>query len=269
MPPTAEKSQDRQPDARALRRALHELLQLEREVSELEYVRRSDALERAGDAIRVLGELASTAGILERAAAELGGASQFERVLISDLDGDDLRPLTLWTETGETLAPDRLTALRATPVRVVYPLIEAEATRHREVRRVSADGHQRAPAKLARWFGLHTYVVAPLTAHGEAIGLLHADTACSGRELDGLDAEVAARFAEGLSGVLERAVLRHTLALHRAELQAATQWMGGRLHRLAEGGIPDTRRPASEAGRRMAASLTPREREVLRLLAQG
>ena len=46
-----------------------ELLQLERELSELEYVRRADALERAGDAVRVLGELGSADGILARAAA--------------------------------------------------------------------------------------------------------------------------------------------------------------------------------------------------------
>lgn len=270
MPATAEPSQDWPPDARALKRALRELLQLEREVAELEYVRRSDALEQAGDAVRRLGELASAEGILERAAVELGRASQFERVLISDLENDELRPLTLWTEAGEAITADRLAELRAQPVRLAYPLIEAEVARRREVRLVSAGaGHPRAPAELARAFGLHAYAVAPLTTHGETIGLLHADAALSRRQLDELDAEVAGRFAEGLSGVLERAVLRHTLALHRAELQAAAQWMGIALSRLSEGGIPDTPRPASDAGRRMVASLSPREREVLRLVAQG
>ena len=267
MPPTAEKSQDQPPDVLAVQRAFEELLQLERELSELELVRRSDALERAGDAVRHLGELAATEGILERAAVELGTASEFERVLISEVAGGELRPLTLWTEDGSGPGPSQLGALHT---RLAYPLIEADVVRHREVRRLGPGaGPQHAPVELARGLGLHAYVVAPLSAHGETIGLVHADTGVSGRALDELDAEVVGRFADGLSGVLERAVLRHTLALHRAELQAAAQWMGARLTRLADGGIPDTRQPASEAGRRMAASLTPREREVLRLLAQG
>ena len=53
-------------------------------------------------------------------------------------------------------------------------------------------------------------------------------------EFDGLDHEVIARFAVGLSGVLDRAVLRHTLELHRAELSAAAQWMAGAVHRLEQ-----------------------------------
>jgi DNA-binding NarL/FixJ family response regulator len=109
-------------------------------------------------------------------------------------------------------------------------------------------------------------VVAALIAQGETIGLLHADAAFSGRTLDGLDAEVVDKFAQGLSGVLERAVLRHTLELHRAELQSAVQWMSGRLSRLSD---TETVRPGSEASRRMVESLTPRELEILRLLAQG
>jgi hypothetical protein len=74
-------------------------------------VRRADALERAGDAVRVLGELGSSDGILARAAAELGLRSQFDRVLISEITGDLLRPLALWTEPDdpdETGALDRL-----------------------------------------------------------------------------------------------------------------------------------------------------------------
>ena len=87
-----------------------------------------------------------------------------------------------------------------------------------------------------------------------------------GRAVDEIDAEVVGKFTQGLSGVLERAVLRHTLELHRAELQSAVQWMSGRLHQLSDA---EAVRPGSEAGRQMVQSLTPRELEVLRLLAQG
>ena len=63
--------------------------------------------------------------------------------------------------------------------------------------------------------GWSAYAVAPLAVHGTTMGLVHADTTAGGRALDELDAEVAASFAEGLSGVFERAVLRETLGLHR------------------------------------------------------
>jgi hypothetical protein len=207
----AETSSDGHRDAHATERVLVELLQLERELAELEYVRRSDALERAGDAVRRLGEPGSADGILGRAAAELGAASQFDRVLISEVIAESLQPLALWA------GPDEAAAARA-------------------------------PAELAEPLGLRSYVIAALTAQGETIGLLHADATFSGRELDALDVEVAAKFAEGLSGVLERGVLRHTLELHRAELQSAVQWMSGRLSRLADGGALESSRPGSEGG---------------------
>ena len=66
--------------ATAVERVLVELLALEREIVEVEYVRRADALERVGDAVRRLGEIGSPQGILDRAAEELGTSSQFDRV---------------------------------------------------------------------------------------------------------------------------------------------------------------------------------------------
>jgi DNA-binding CsgD family transcriptional regulator len=253
--------------AHTIERALVGLLALDRELCELEYVRRADALERAGDAVRVLGELGSSDGILARAAAELGLRSQFDRVLISEVTGDLLAPLALWAEPDDPDATGVLDRLRRDPIRLVYPLREAEVVRRRTVEIVSVDGGGgRAPAELAGTLGLSSYVVGPLVAQGETIGLLHADAQYSGRRVDEIDAEAVTKFTQGLSGVLERAVLRHTLELHRAELQSAVQWMSGRLSRLSE---TETAGPGSEAGRQIVQSLTPRELEVLRLLARG
>ena len=265
--PGAEAGSGADSAARSLERALAALLALERELCELEYVRRADALERAGDAVRVLGELGSADGILARAASELGVRSQFERVLISEVSGDRLAPLALWTASGDGGADDAVRALRERPIRLAYPLLEAEVALRRRVEIVSvSEGGARAAAELSEALGLRSYVVGPLVAQGETIGLLHADAGPSGRAVDEIDAEVVGKFTQGLSGVLERAVLRHTLELHRAELQSAAQWMSGRLHQLSDA---EAVRPESEAGRRMVQSLTPRELEVLRLLARG
>jgi DNA-binding CsgD family transcriptional regulator len=255
---------------RAAKRVLVELLQLEREIAELEYVRRADALERAAEGVRRLGELGSAESILVKAAAELGAAGQFDRVVVSEVVDGLLRPLAVWDGADQAAADQLLADQDVKPVRLAYPLIEAEVARHLRATIVNAGpGRARTPGPLAATWGWQSCVVAALTAQGETIGLLHADAAAGGRVLDGLDAEVAGKFAEGLSGVFERAVLRHTLELHRAELQSAGEWISGRLSRLSDAAAFEPSRAATSAERRLVQSLTPRELEVLRLMARG
>ncbi len=251
----------------AAERVLVDLLALEREISELDYVRRSDALERVSDAIRRLDEIASTDAILTRAAAELGVGSEFERVLISEVADNRIVPLTIWAGDDQTAADAAVGQLAKAPIRLEYPLLEYEVARGHGTEVVSvASAGARTPASLRRSLGWDSYVVAALAVGGETIGLLHADAAASARAVDELDAEVATRYAEGLSGVLERAVLRHTLELHRAELSAAVQWMSNRLSRLED--APGTVAPRL-GDTRQVQTLTRRELEVLRLLARG
>jgi LuxR family transcriptional regulator, regulator of acetate metabolism len=251
-----------------LPRVLVELQQLEREIVELDHVRRADALERVRDAVRRLGELGSPAGILERAAAELGTSSQFDRVLISDVREGQLFTHALWIGEDPSAARTVLEKLGGRPIRLDYPLIEEEVARRQGAEIVDVlAARTRATARLADVLGWERYVVAALTVHGSTIGLLHADATTSGRTLDVVDREVAAHYTEGLAGVFERAVLRETLQQHRRELQSAIQWMSGRLSRLAEQASPASPSPGGADG--AGEALTPREREVLVLLARG
>jgi DNA-binding CsgD family transcriptional regulator len=267
-------SSDQRGDGRAIECALIELLELERELLELRYVRRADALERAGEAVRRVGDVTTAEGLLARAASELGSCSDFDRVLLSEVDGGRLRPVALWSRS-ETVNPDEiLTALRETPVVLEYPLLEYEVARDRTARLVNVSrAAARTPRRLAERLGWSAYVVAALSAGGDTIGLLHADCGAR-RATDAVDLEVVDAYADGLSGAFERAVLRHTLALHRAELSSAVQWMGERVERLSDlagrsaspGSGPA--RP-STAETRLLDALTPRELEVLGLLTRG
>ena len=63
---------DSQPVVPETERVLVELLALEREIAELEYVRRADALERVDEAVRRLGEHRTTEGILARGGPRAG-----------------------------------------------------------------------------------------------------------------------------------------------------------------------------------------------------
>jgi LuxR family transcriptional regulator, regulator of acetate metabolism len=272
---TALSSPDRRGEARATERLLVELLGLERELLELRYVRRADALERAEEAVRRVGEMTAAEGLLARAAAELGANSDFDRVLLSEVDDGRLRPLALWSRAHPGGAEKTLAQLRDEPIALEYPLLEYEVARDRGARLVDvSEAAGRTPRTLATELEWSSYAVAALSSGADTIGLLHADCDGSQRPLDAVDLEVVAAYAGGLSGAFERAVLRHTLALHRAELASAVQWMGERVERLGDlpgasaTGSSRTNRSFSTHAR-LLGSLTRRELEVLRLLARG
>jgi DNA-binding CsgD family transcriptional regulator len=248
-------------------RVLAELRQLEREVIELEYVRRSDALDQVSEAVRRLSEIGSPEGILERSASQLATSSDFTRVVVSELAGGVISPVAIWDGADPGGAAAAIANLQRSAVALEYPLIEQEvAARQRtelvEVRRAGP----RTPERWRRLLGWRAYVVTSLTLDGSTVGLLHADA--GRRPLDAVDREVAARYGEGLVGVFERAVLRETLKRHRTELQSAVQWMSGRLTRLAAD-TPATNLAPNRAGAGTFDSLTRRELEVLRLMARG
>jgi DNA-binding NarL/FixJ family response regulator len=272
----AETDSAARPRAPATGRVLVELLALEREILELEYVRRTDALARVSDAVRRLGELSVAEGILARAAAELGASSDFDRVLISEVVDGQMTPLTIWSGHDQEGADAALPELKQDTIRLEYPLLEYEVAKRGVAEVVVvARARARTPGALTRCLRWESYVVAALSLGGETIGLLHADATDSARAVDALDAEVAARYAEELSGVFERAVLRHTLDLHRAELGSAVHWLGARLSGLEDAaGLVGGRGPGLGAegpavDPHLVESLTKRELDVLRLLARG
>ncbi|HYB27018.1 MAG TPA: helix-turn-helix transcriptional regulator [Solirubrobacteraceae bacterium] len=250
-------------------RALAELLALEREIVEAAYVRRADALERVSDAVRRLGEIGSPQGIIERAAEELGMSSEFDRVMLGEVRGDELHPRALWSGQDPDDATAALEELRRAPFRLEYPSIEDEVARRQRTEIVEAPAPRaRANRRLAEVLGWNGYVVTALVVQGNAVGLLHADATASGRLPDALDAEVATRYAEGLAGVFERAVLREMLQLHHHELRSAVEWMSARLGQLATGAADVS--AASDLGEAGTTdALTARELDVLRLLARG
>jgi LuxR family transcriptional regulator, regulator of acetate metabolism len=256
-------------DVTAGERALVDLLALERELLELEYVRRADALERVSEAVRRLGEQGTTEGLLTRASAELVAGSAFDRVLVSEVVDGRLAPLTIADSADQPAADAALGELGEAVISLEYPLVEYEVARGHEPQIVRvADAGARTPAPLARSLGWGSYAVAALVVGSTTIGLLHGDATRSGRTVDGLDGEVVGRYAEELAGVCERAVLRHTLELHRAELSAAVHWMSARLGRLEDAaGLVSPRGAQGDA--RLVESLTARELDVLRLLARG
>jgi LuxR family transcriptional regulator, regulator of acetate metabolism len=254
-------------DLEELTRVLGELRQIHRELMEQRYVRRTDGVERVTEAVRRLGEVGSPAGVIARSAEALGAESEFDTVLVSRLDGELIRAEALWVRDDPATAAERLAELQRRSIPLRYPLVEAEvAQRHRpELVSVAASGPRAAP-DLAEALGWTAYCVADVAIESATVGLLHAARR-EGAAPDDLDLELVALYADGLAQAFERAALREQLHRQRAQLQSAAQWIGGRLLELST-----TPRGHAEGGRDegdLAALLTPRELDVLRLVARG
>ncbi len=256
-------------DRRAAKRVLAELGRLERELVELEYVRRTDALQDARDAVSRLADLGSPAAILDRAGVELGTRSRFERVLVSRLAGSALEPRSLWIADRDDDARAQLAALESAPIAIEYPLVEAEVVQARRGQVVAAAGTRRAAPRLTDVLGWRSYVVVPVLLHGATVGLLHADAGEAQASLDDLDLDVAELFADGLAGAFERAVLRESLLHHRRSLQSAIQWIDGRLARVSADAVSGATADGAARDGGGADPLTPREAEVIALMARG
>lgn len=254
----------------AYTRDLVELQQLQRELIEQGYVRRADGLERAGEAVRRIGEVGSPAGMIARSAEELGSGSGFDLVLVSRVEPGLLRPLAVWTSPGQPAPETELAELPGRSIALGYPLIEAEvAQRHDAVIVTAAEGGPRALPLITATLGWASYVVAAIGLEGKTVGLLHAARA-GPPPLDDLDRDVAGAYADGFGQAFERAVLREKLQRQRRQLQSAAQWINGRMLELSTAETPTSAdHDGHERSAELAELLTPRELEVLRLIARG
>ncbi|HEY1594844.1 MAG TPA: LuxR C-terminal-related transcriptional regulator [Thermoleophilaceae bacterium] len=261
-------------------RLLVELHQLERELIERRFVRRVDGLERVQEGVRGLGEVGSAAGILDRSADGLGESSDFDRVLVSSIRDGALHVESTWCRDDRGGAEALLAGLRDSPMRLDYPLVEAELASSQGSAVVSLPAAKgRIDADWAAALGWTSYAVVTLALGGTTVGLVHADCQASGRTIDAIDREALEAYAEGLAQVFERAVLRGRLRGHRGELRGAVDWMNARLSRLSDSSVAATSGGADGSPAVAADSLpevaeldellTPRELEVLRLMARG
>jgi len=213
------------------------LMQLELELVELRSTHRLDAIDRIREALRRLAQSgAAPLELLAAAAAELGACTEFQRVFVDRRRGDALEPLVSWSP-GEEGPP-------AEPPRAAGALL---ATRPGAV--IVEDEAGRAPV-----------VAATVAPRGAPVALLRASVAPATRALSELDRELVALFADGLARLLERAALAQALERHRTALAAAGRLLVAPAPAAAV--APPGEDPPSEP-------LTPREREVLAMLAEG
>jgi DNA-binding CsgD family transcriptional regulator len=255
------------------------MVQLERRCEE-----RFEALARVREAIAGLRRVTSPAAMLARAPAELCDGSPFTRAIVSSVHGSAMVPEAAHFAGDAPGARAVLEALRAEPVRLEQPLIEAEVLRRRRAIVVaSAAVDPGVDRRLAALLGWRSYVVAPLLAGSSAIGLLHADRGPDA-PLEAHDRDLAWEFANGLSHAHESASLRRTVGQERDQLRRFLEWLNARSGVLTDSPItlaPVAPEPLIAPAEQVPAAgsqddrlvlsglLTRRELDVLRLLVDG
>jgi DNA-binding CsgD family transcriptional regulator/GAF domain-containing protein len=254
------------PTAEELTALLDDLRQLNRELIEQAYVRLCDGRERVLEALSRLGERGSPGAILAGAGAELGASCEFDTVLISRVLERRLAPAALWSRAGDAESAALLAELSTRELQLAYPLVEEEVAQRQQPASVSlATGRSRAPAALVELLGLESYVVAPVTLEGATAGLLHAGRRSDRPPVDATDLELAGLFAAGLAHTFERAMLRAQVGRQVAQLESASRWIATRAGELTSRAATTS----SDSGPDLSELLTPRELEVLRLIAEG
>jgi DNA-binding CsgD family transcriptional regulator len=244
-------------------------------------------LERVRAAVGHLRRLTSPDDILAAAARELCAACELEGVVVSVVRDGAMAAEAVEIPGDEDRAAAALAALRAHPVRLEHPLVEAELVRRRRAAIVTVAGAgARVDPAMATTMGWDAYVAAPIAVRSSVVGLVHACPA-PGRPLEAELRDVVWEFALGLARAYESAALRRTLRADRERIRTLLEWLSARSRQLSDVSLELVPRPdASPAppglpaaadgaagdgsGRSVADDvLTRRELEILELLAEG
>jgi DNA-binding CsgD family transcriptional regulator len=261
--------------------ALVDLQTFRSEVHDHEVHERLDRLEALETGLAPLRWVHDPDELLAKVCEAVVHCCGFDRAMLSRVEGSTWRPWKSYAVTDRT--PERkFRAWMGTmpEIPLEHMLLESEMVRrHAPAIVTEPEGDGRVFRPMVDASGLKSYVAAPLMPTGRVIGFLHADYETA--VVEELDRDILWAFAEGFGQIFERAVLLRRLRDQREQVRRAMETAEQVLDDLASAEIelasraagsgrsPAPRLPSPTPGSRIDSLLTPRELEVLALMATG
>ena len=268
------------PDALEVARAAYELADLGRLMRLRTMARRAEGLSSVQRALAELRAIGSVELMLRRCTELVCKRCGFDRAILFRVDGDT----AIAASAFDRRVPDFEAKVRhfGEKIRPVLDemLLETDMLRRRTPAIVhDARQDSRTFKPLIDLSQVRSYVAAPIVPGGRVIGFLHADVQYQHREIDIVDRDVLWAFAEGYGYALERTLLRDQVRQQRDKVRQLLATADELVNEIGESELQIERAdneaasrassPLPSGGSRVHALLTPREIEVMELLAQG
>jgi DNA-binding CsgD family transcriptional regulator/GAF domain-containing protein len=240
---------------------------------------------RVSDALTRLERCDSLEELLRTVPGEFGVAGDFDRVLVSTVEGSDWIPRTWWARDARRPQDRAIVAsLQGSRVNLTGGMVEAEVVRRRSTAHVrDMNATLRSWAPFAEIAESASYIAAPILVADRVAGLLHVDAGVSERDLDDADVALVSRFADGVGVLLDALMFRTRVKDQTRKIQEALAAASAAITGAAPGptcisaeltassagsevGGPDG---GSTTGTRPEDKLTARERDVFDLLVAG
>jgi DNA-binding CsgD family transcriptional regulator len=270
--------EDDGPTLAELGTALVDLQTFRSEVHDHEVHERLDRLEALEAGLAPLRWVHDPDELLGKVCEAVVHSCGFDRAMLSRVEDSTWRPWKSYAVGDRTPERTFRAWMGTTPkIPLDHMLLESEMVRrHAPALVTEADADGRVFRPMVEASGLRSYVAAPLMPTGRVIGFLHADYETA--VVDELDRDMLWAFAEAFGQIFERAVLLSRLRDQREQVRRAMETVEQVLDDLASAEIELAAGPGSPAPRRLASPtpgsridslLTPRELEVLTLMATG
>jgi LuxR family transcriptional regulator, regulator of acetate metabolism len=279
----AGRSDEDGPTMAQLGAALVDLQAFRSDVHDHEVHERLDRLEALDAGLAPLRYIHDPHELLGKACEAVVHCCGFDRALLSRVEDSIWRPWKSYAIHDRT--PERAFRewMATTPeIPLDHLLLESEMVRrHGPALVTSPDDDPRVYRPMVEASGLKSYVAAPIMPTGRVIGFLHADY--ESKVVSELDRDILWAFAEAFGQIFERAVLLSRLRDQREQVRDAMETVERVLEDLATAEIELASRnmqrsappgrlptgPSPAPGSRIHSLLTPRELEVLALMATG